>query len=68
MKGYDIQDAIVMNKSSLERGFGRAIAFRRYLSAVKEYQNSTNDKILAPPAYNLKRKGRKIPPVITFSF
>ncbi|KAK3227001.1 hypothetical protein Dsin_006863 [Dipteronia sinensis] len=28
--GYDINDAIVMNKSSLERGFGRSIEMKRY--------------------------------------
>lgn len=29
--GYDIEDAIVMNKSSLDRGFGRCIAMKKYL-------------------------------------
>ncbi|KAB1200828.1 DNA-directed RNA polymerase III subunit RPC2 [Morella rubra] len=28
--GYDIEDAIVMNKSSLDRGFGRCIVLKRY--------------------------------------
>ena len=28
--GYDIEDAIVMNKSSLDRGFGRCIVMKRY--------------------------------------
>ena len=28
--GYDIEDAIVMNKSSLDRGFGRCIVFKKY--------------------------------------
>lgn len=30
--GYDIEDAIVMNKSSLDRGFGRCIAMKKYLN------------------------------------
>lgn len=28
--GYDIEDAIVMNKSSLDRGFGRCILMKKY--------------------------------------
>lgn len=28
--GYDIEDAIVMNKSSLDRGFGRCIVVKKY--------------------------------------
>lgn len=28
--GYDIEDAIVMNKSSLDRGFGRCIVYKKY--------------------------------------
>lgn len=27
--GYDIEDAIVMNKASLDRGFGRCIVLRK---------------------------------------
>lgn len=29
--GYDIEDAIVMNKSSLDRGFGRCIVMKKYV-------------------------------------
>lgn len=28
--GYDIEDAIIVNKSSLDRGFGRVVYLRRY--------------------------------------
>jgi DNA-directed RNA polymerase III subunit RPC2 len=48
--GYDIEDAIVMNKSSLDRGFGRCIVIRRYATQLKKYANRTQDRIVGPPA------------------
>ena len=47
--GYDIEDAIVMNKASLDRGFGRCIVVRRYATNIKRYANRTADRIVAPP-------------------
>jgi len=35
--GYDIEDAIVMNKASLDRGFGRCIVRRRYRATHSRY-------------------------------
>ncbi|GJM85603.1 hypothetical protein PR202_ga01384 [Eleusine coracana subsp. coracana] len=35
--GYDIEDAIVMNKSSLDRGFGRCIAMKKYTVLKDNY-------------------------------
>ena len=32
--GYDIEDAIVMNKASLDRGFGRCIVMKKYCSIL----------------------------------
>eukprot|EP00891_Asterochloris_glomerata_P000044 jgi/Astpho2/44/e_gw1.00001.71.1_t len=46
--GYDIEDAIVMNKSSLDRGFGRCIVLRKYGATMKKYMNRTKDRVLAP--------------------
>ncbi|CAH1448175.1 unnamed protein product [Lactuca virosa] len=45
--GYDIEDAIVMNKSSLDRGFGRCIVMKRHTAAFQKYQNSC-DKFSPP--------------------
>ncbi|KAM3288857.1 hypothetical protein P3S67_022287 [Capsicum chacoense] len=44
--GYDIEDAIVMNKSSLDRGFGRCIVMKKYASICQTYENGTSDRII----------------------
>ncbi|KAK9824521.1 hypothetical protein WJX72_011068 [[Myrmecia] bisecta] len=46
--GYDIEDAIIMNKCSLDRGFGRCVVLRKYGAVIKKYQNRTSDRIVAP--------------------
>jgi hypothetical protein len=33
---YDIEDAIVMNKASLDRGFGRCIVLKKYGVSLKK--------------------------------
>lgn len=47
--GYDIEDAIVLNKASLDRGFGRCQVFRNFSTMMKRYPNGTVDRIVAPP-------------------
>jgi DNA-directed RNA polymerase III subunit RPC2 len=47
--GYDIEDAIVMNKASLDRGFGRCVVLRKYGTSLKKYANRTQDRIVVPP-------------------
>lgn len=37
-----------MNKSSLDRGFGRCIVLRKYGATMKKYMNRTKDQVLAP--------------------
>ncbi|PHT43424.1 hypothetical protein CQW23_17449 [Capsicum baccatum] len=46
--GYDIEDAIVMNKSSLDRGFGRCIVMKKYAAIYQTYENGTSDRIIKP--------------------
>ena len=46
--GYDIEDAIVMNRASLDRGFGRCTVLRKYAAQVKKYSNRTMDRIVGP--------------------
>ncbi|KAI5962489.1 RET1 [Candida pseudojiufengensis] len=41
--GYDIEDALVLNKSSLDRGFGRCQVVRKNTVQLKKYPNHTKD-------------------------
>ena len=41
--GYDIEDAILLNKASLDRGFGRIMSLRRNETIMEKYPNGTND-------------------------
>ncbi|CAL5865991.1 uncharacterized protein PFLUO_LOCUS198 [Penicillium psychrofluorescens] len=49
--GYDIEDALVLNKGSVDRGFGRCQVFRKYVTNLKSYPNGTKDA-LNPPEYD----------------
>ncbi|EPS66119.1 hypothetical protein M569_08657, partial [Genlisea aurea] len=51
--GYDIEDAIVMNKSSLDRGFGRCIVMTKLSAVSQKYGDGSSDRILRP-----QREGR----------
>ena len=46
--GYDIEDALVINKASLDRGFGRCIVYRKQTCSLKRYANQTFDRIMGP--------------------
>ncbi|MCL4124386.1 UNVERIFIED_CONTAM: hypothetical protein GTU68_027524 [Idotea baltica] len=46
--GYDIEDAIVINKASLDRGYGRCIIYRNAKTSVKRYANQTSDRVQGP--------------------
>ncbi|KAK9064381.1 hypothetical protein SSX86_015763 [Deinandra increscens subsp. villosa] len=45
--GYDIEDAIVMNKSSLDRGFGRCIVMKKLSAKYQKYE-SVCEQISSP--------------------
>lgn len=47
--GYDIEDAIVMNKQSLDRGFGRCQVMKRHAVTCETHPNSTKDIVTEPP-------------------
>lgn len=37
--GYDIEDALILNRGSVDRGFGRCQVFRKNATVLKRYQN-----------------------------
>lgn len=47
--GYDIEDALILNKASLDRGFGRCQVFRKYVALLKRYPNGLYDRLADPP-------------------
>jgi DNA-directed RNA polymerase III subunit RPC2 len=46
--GYDIEDAIILNKASLDRGFGRVMVMKRYATPMKAFSNMTRE-MRGPP-------------------
>ena len=46
--GYDIEDALVLNKASVDRGFGRCQVFRKYATTLKMYANASHDRLGDP--------------------
>ncbi|XP_076466133.1 DNA-directed RNA polymerase III subunit RPC2-like [Babylonia areolata] len=46
--GYDIEDALILNKASLDRGFGRCHVYRKNTVVIKRYANQTFDKVMGP--------------------
>ncbi|MBI4176730.1 MAG: DNA-directed RNA polymerase subunit A', partial [Candidatus Aenigmarchaeota archaeon] len=47
-KGYNMEDGIVFNKASIERGFGRSAFFRNYVAEEKKYWGIEKDEIKIP--------------------
>lgn len=47
-EGYNMEDGIVFNKASIERGFGRSMFFRSYTTEEKKYWGIEKDEIKIP--------------------
>ena len=46
--GYDIEDAIVLNRGSMDRGFGRCLIAKKFVTSIKRYSNGSSDKSVGP--------------------
>lgn len=46
--GYDIEDALVVNKASLDRGYGRCLVYRSTKAVLKKHPNQLYDRIMGP--------------------
>ncbi|XP_011169543.1 DNA-directed RNA polymerase III subunit RPC2 isoform X1 [Solenopsis invicta] len=46
--GYDIEDALIFNKASIDRGYGRCLVYRNAKCTLKKYANQTQDRIMGP--------------------
>ena len=47
--GYDIEDAIILNKAAIDRGFGRCMVLRKHQTSVRRYPNGAIDRTRGPP-------------------
>jgi DNA-directed RNA polymerase subunit B len=48
--GYNMEDAIIFNKSSVERGLGHSSFFRIYKAECKQYLGGAKDRLTIPEA------------------
>ena len=46
--GYNIEDAVVLNRASVDRGMGRSTYFRPYSATELKYQGGLTDEITVP--------------------
>ncbi|KAI0759195.1 hypothetical protein BC629DRAFT_1443999, partial [Irpex lacteus] len=47
--GYDIEDALIQNKASLDRGYGRCQVLRKNATLIRKYPNGTFDRLADAP-------------------
>lgn len=47
-EGYNVEDAVVLNKASVQRGMGRSTYFRPYKAVELQYTGGLKDEIIIP--------------------
>lgn len=46
--GYDIEDAVILNRGSMDRGYGRCIVSKKFMTNFKQYSNGSSDRSYGP--------------------
>jgi DNA-directed RNA polymerase III subunit RPC2 len=59
--GYDIEDASIINKASIDRGYGRCIVLKKYATPMRRYANLTTDIVhpIKAPKDDASREEKK---------
>ena len=52
--GYDIEDAVIVNRASLDRGYGRVMVTKRYTTVLKKHDNNRCDDVEEIPKQTKK--------------
>ena len=60
--GYDIEDAVILNRASLDRGFARASTLRKKQANLEQYKSNNyeiaRDRVIPPPSAKPDKFGR----------